>query len=487
MNFYSDAGPASRNSSLRLQPHTKVTSNSKLTESHGTESVVSKHTFLSPFGIATALVMIICYWCIDHDWGRSGHFGDLESELYAGTDNETADRLAAVNPLSSIARLALAGWGIICLYTSKRTQIRWNSPVLWTTAALLIMLTCSIVWSVAPSQTVFKLTVLAAVLLASLGIGARFELSEIYSMVVCCCLFFIGIGFVSEMFSGTLRLGGDYRFVGTCHPNTQAIYAAFLCMISRQYIKGIDRANLLGLCLLVIGFAVLALTKSRTTLAGAIAGMVAIQIVSARGANRIPLVAIIFLLTGMLLIGSNLLSQQATELLGQTATMGRSEDVSSLTGRLPLWEELLVWIDKRPVYGYGYLAFWTAERVEDLSETFKWEIPHGHNMFLDTMLDVGWIGVTILVLMLVAMLIEPTYLYSKTGNFSYAILTGIIVSVIVNGCAESLFKLPGFPMFVVTTFCISMIFDNLDAETQKSSSTDLQRNLNRVNLNPPSL
>jgi len=467
MNFHSEVSPSLRGSRLNLQSNTPVKGNDKQIESRVTKDVVSKTHFLSLFGIATTLVMVFCYWCIDHEWARSGHFVDSETELYAGTDNETADRLAEVNPLSSIARLVLAGWGIICLYTSSRTRIRWKSPVLWTSAALLTMFACSIAWSIAPTQTVFKLTVLAAVLIAAVGIGARFELSEIYSIVVCCCLFFIGIGFVAEILSGTLRLSGDYRFVGTAHPNTQAIYASFLCMISRQYFTGIGRANLLGIGLLVIGFAVLMLTKSRTTLAGAIAGMIVIQIVSVRGANRIPLVAIVFLLTGMLLIGSNLLSQQATGLLGQTAAMGRGDDVSSLTGRLPLWEELVVWIEKRPTHGYGYLAFWTAERVEDLSETFKWEIPHGHNMYLDTMLDVGWIGVTLLVFMLMAMLAEPTYLYSKTGKFSYAILTGIILSVVVNGCAESLFKLPGFPMFVVTTFCASMIFDNFNRSQAK--------------------
>ena len=69
--------------------------------------------------------------------------------------------------------------------------------------------------------------------------------------------------------------------------------------------------------------------------------------------------------------------------------MGRSEDMTTLTGRVPLWDELLHEVGKRPLWGHGYLAFWDAEQVEYLSDLLKWEIPHGHNMYIDVLIDGG--------------------------------------------------------------------------------------------------
>ena len=39
----------------------------------------------------------------------------------------------------------------------------------------------------------------------------------------------------------------------------------------------------------------------------------------------------------------------------------------SLTGRMPIWTELMRYVDRRPLTGYGYESFWTAENIEDLS------------------------------------------------------------------------------------------------------------------------
>lgn len=68
---------------------------------------------------------------------------------------------------------------------------------------------------------------------------------------------------------------------------------------------------------------------------------------------------------------------------------------SSLTGRTEIWEALRELVNQRPVFGYGYGAFWAegsapAEFVKDLTQ---WDVPTAHNGWLETWLAIGIVGV----------------------------------------------------------------------------------------------
>ena len=73
------------------------------------------------------------------------------------------------------------------------------------------------------------------------------------------------------------------------------------------------------------------------------------------------------------------------------AVLGRD---SSLTGRVPLWEEAFNLIAKRPWLGYGYSGFWNAESrdVQYLWLKITWTAPNAHNGYIDLLLQIGIIG-----------------------------------------------------------------------------------------------
>jgi O-antigen ligase len=78
--------------------------------------------------------------------------------------------------------------------------------------------------------------------------------------------------------------------------------------------------------------------------------------------------------------------------------MGRDP---TLTGRTDLWEELLrMTVD--PWFGAGFESFWLGERTEALWRKYWWHPNQAHNGYLETYLNLGWIGVTLLVLTVVA-------------------------------------------------------------------------------------
>jgi O-antigen ligase len=66
-----------------------------------------------------------------------------------------------------------------------------------------------------------------------------------------------------------------------------------------------------------------------------------------------------------------------------TGSLGRNE---TLTGRTDTWVELVPVVKSRPFLGSGFSSFWTSARRE------LYGMSHGHNGYLDTLLDIGGVG-----------------------------------------------------------------------------------------------
>jgi exopolysaccharide production protein ExoQ len=83
-------------------------------------------------------------------------------------------------------------------------------------------------------------------------------------------------------------------------------------------------------------------------------------------------------------------------LLGRDAT---------LTGRTPIWSFVLTMSDERPWLGYGYACFWEIERFAGYAtDVFDWSVPSSHNGYLDILLGLGWIGLSLFLSFLAAMI-----------------------------------------------------------------------------------
>ncbi|EYD74936.1 Exopolysaccharide production protein ExoQ [Rubellimicrobium mesophilum DSM 19309] len=76
----------------------------------------------------------------------------------------------------------------------------------------------------------------------------------------------------------------------------------------------------------------------------------------------------------------------------------------TLSGRIPLWEVTWPFVKLRPWLGWGYLAFWDPEstRVMAISQSPAiWYVPfYSHNGLIETLLNVGVVGLMLLALLL---------------------------------------------------------------------------------------
>lgn len=84
------------------------------------------------------------------------------------------------------------------------------------------------------------------------------------------------------------------------------------------------------------------------------------------------------------------------------ALIGRD---ATLSGRMTLWRLALEDIQDRPLFGYGYGAFWPSDFGSAISEQLAWRVVHAHNGWIELLLAVGLIGSV----PIVAMLVQSTW------------------------------------------------------------------------------
>ncbi len=403
------------------------------------------------------LGILVCFWAIvEHRFTASNYYSEASLLDYDGTENRTADRIDVVNSGSSFARLALSILGFAALLVPSQFRFRWQSPVVWTMAGYFAWLFCTSIWSINPTLTIYKLVVVALFSAAALGISRHLTLLELTQMLSGACLVMMIVGVIAEMALGTFNPIGEYRFTGTTHPNTEATYASIVCLSAWTYAGENRKRRWLSAGAFSLAFILLILTKSRTSLAAMLIALVAMQALRLRGGKRLMFLTAILLASGIGLTTISFVGRQFQNDLSSAAAMGRTEDLGSLTGRLPLWEFLLEKVNDSPLIGQGYLAFWDSERIEFLSDLFNWEIPHGHNMYIDVLLDGGLVGLLLFVSMYLVGIVVSARYYLRTGEPGATILFGILVFAAIHGCTESLFKMFGFSSFVMISMLLRM-------------------------------
>jgi O-antigen ligase len=74
---------------------------------------------------------------------------------------------------------------------------------------------------------------------------------------------------------------------------------------------------------------------------------------------------------------------------------------ATLTDRTLLWHDLLN-VDINPVFGTGFESFWLGERFREFAQSRWWEPNEAHNGYLETYLNLGVIGLLLLIALLIA-------------------------------------------------------------------------------------
>ncbi|MFH5803360.1 O-antigen ligase family protein [Alienimonas sp. DA493] len=350
--------------------------------------------------LLVAGTLALCFAGATHLWDTSLR------ESYAPDEQELAQSLNRGDLLRRIGFLTLAGGGVWGLVFGRAGL--WRIPLLsrgvGLTGTLLAGLfgwwATSTLWSDDPALTARRIAVVGLYLLGVLGAARALTGRQLVVAGVAAVSLHLVAGVVAEVGLGTFTpWRADHRFSGTMHPNIQALQlAAGLCgcvalsgLFSARRVPG-ERTNAWWLLWGAVLLGFLVLTKSRTATAGAV---LAISLTGLTAAT--PATKLLSLVGGVaggagLLVAVLLAGADPTGELRDAALMGRTEQQSSLSGRLPIWEAILPHVARRPWLGHGYGAFWNRRRVDAISDEVGWPLSASHSGWIESAAEVGLIG-----------------------------------------------------------------------------------------------
>jgi exopolysaccharide production protein ExoQ len=149
--------------------------------------------------------------------------------------------------------------------------------------------------------------------------------------------------------------------------------------------------------LLVFGVALLAMAHSATSAACFAMGAVLILVTNFPIIKRRPGAVHGLVVAIVLAAGFSMLSGDVASV---TQAVGRQ---TNLTGRTDIWAAVLR-VAPDPVVGTGFESFWLGPRVESVWRQLSqfMHVNEAHNGYIEVYLNLGWVGVCLIVLILVS-------------------------------------------------------------------------------------
>jgi exopolysaccharide production protein ExoQ len=310
---------------------------------------------------------------------------------------------------SELDRLVLAALGLAAVAVLVRRRFEWQGALRqhWWLLALLAYMLASTSWSDITSIAVRRWLRDAIVLIMALVIMSephpRQALESIVRRSAYILLPFslLLIKYYPSLGREYGRWSGGLMWIGvTLHKNSLGrlcVVASFFLMwaLYRRWKEGTPAGSrhsasadasvlLLGLFLLKGSDDSYSATSIATFASGiaAFGGLLWLR----KSRLLVPQLGLAALVTVLVAFGVSAPILGGSNLVGVSSTMGRDE---TLTGRTQTWAELMPMVEKRPLLGYGFGSFWTTERRN------FYRMSHGHNGYLDILLDQGAVGLAL--------------------------------------------------------------------------------------------
>jgi exopolysaccharide production protein ExoQ len=304
------------------------------------------------------------------------------------------------NPFNTAAIvISIVSLGFICFPWVRqiaRLLLHNRSSLLF-----MLLVLVSATWSIHPDLTMRRGVGYVLTMFIAAWLALRFDvvdgmkaLSASFSASAVGSILFVA-AFPSYGIMQQADLAGSWRGVFP-HKNVLGPVMAF-AVFTELFIlvagKGRPRWRWVSLCTYL---ALVALSHSATALLLSLAYLAGTGIYLIWQRNRVTGVGISIVGTAWLLGGLTTLWRDPQFALG---ILGRD---TSLTGRTSLWPSVIGLIQQRPVLGWGYRAMWQPDDparmvVDQINE---WGASSSHNAFLEIALQLGLVGVAILVVII---------------------------------------------------------------------------------------
>lgn len=136
---------------------------------------------------------------------------------------------------------------------------------------------------------------------------------------------------------------------------------------------------------------------------------------------------------------------------GLVQTLGKDP---TLTGRTEIWHLVLSMVTN-PMVGTGFESFWLGKRLEKIWSIYWWHPNEAHDGYIELYLNLGWIGITLLVLAIVSGYRNIVVGFRRDPDLGRLKLAYFVAAVAYN-FTEAAFRMmsPVFIVFLLATIAV---------------------------------
>ncbi len=407
------------------------------------------------------LLTILFFLLGGHDFKFSlvEHF-DQSAEVF---ETQTTEG----NPLRRLAAPLLGLFAIVLLYRQGLSNLTISGVRGWILLFYLVFVMFTFFWSIEPALTGRRLLIFIIYWLLALAFANRYWITAVPYFAFISSTIFVFTGVLAELANGTFNpVDSDYRFMGTVHPNIQAISCSIMFISAAVIYHGRSKDKLFFLSFALIALGFLILTKSRTSFVTSLAVVSMLAFMSSQlTLKKIFIISAMICVAGLLGFFAMNVGGEQFSLLSSAVNLGRNEgDINSLNGRLRIWSLSFDYIKERLFIGYGYDSFWTIQHIYTISLRMGFGIISAHNAYIESILGIGLIGTTAYVTFAAISLKKAFIFFKRSGNIGYAFHVLLLVYFFIQGLTESNFTMLSYGVFFLLVGFANIAFIPADKE-----------------------
>ena len=333
---------------------------------------------------------------------------------------------------------------------------------------LLILILFSILWSADMSSSLGLVRGLIRIYLLAIYLAMRYTFKEqirfiafaLGTTAVLSIIFPLMPGFTGKHVAA--ELAGSWSGIFG-HKNELGYMMAWSAGVSLHIALSESKHRWLRLAIFGLSICLIILSQSTTSLMIVLTMIALLPLykLSTNSNYKLQLIAISFVLM-LLTTGSMLIFFNADTIVG---TSGKD---LTLNGRTDLWEPVIKQILERPLFGYGYAAFWTSPFASNIRLTYEWA-SNSHNGFFEVMLDLGIGGFFIFAIGLIRYftmaLYRVVFLAKKPEDY---FPMQMLVLIIILNISEARLLTPSWNWFMYLTTSLTLTMESHRARRQAS-------------------